>query len=137
MAEVLGDVGNSVSGGIDVGLDLTECNGGVCESAVAVKDRVLRVFPSLLEQAGLGLSGVLDEAISVDVAEAVDPVERGLNIWPDAFEKLDVCCALIVGGSEKDEERSGINAAVVESEGDLAKLGHLSFSGVLPDLTGL
>ena len=51
MAEIFGNGGDSVAGGIDIGLDLAECNGAVCKIAVTVKDGVLGVLPSLLEQA--------------------------------------------------------------------------------------
>jgi hypothetical protein len=37
MPEVLGYSGDSVSGGVDVGLDLAECDGAGCESATTVK----------------------------------------------------------------------------------------------------
>jgi hypothetical protein len=50
MAQIFGDCGDTVSGGVDVGLDLAERDGAICQIAVTVKDGVLGVLPSLLEQ---------------------------------------------------------------------------------------
>jgi hypothetical protein len=45
-----------------------------------VKHGILGVFPTLLQKAALGVPGILDESVAIDVAEAVDPFKSSFNV---------------------------------------------------------
>ena len=73
--------------GVDVALDLAERDRPLGEPAVGVKDRVVRVLPALMHEAVRRLARVLDEAVAVEVAVALDPVERGAECRPEALDE--------------------------------------------------
>src|SRR5262245_37339573 len=102
-----------------------------------MKYRVVRVLPSLLHQARLRLPCVLHEAVAVAVAVPVDPIQRALDVWPEPAEHLAVAGAIVVGARPNDEERCGIDAAVVRPERHRAQARHLAAAGFVQDLPGL
>src|SRR3954468_2438302 len=67
-AEHVGKCRRALPGIVDVRLHLTQGNGRLRRRAVGVKDRILRVLPSLLNQAGRGLACVFDEAVTVPIS---------------------------------------------------------------------
>ena len=52
------------------------------QTAVGVKDRVLRILPALVGEALLGRAVILDEAVAVGISRAVDPRQRGFDRRP-------------------------------------------------------
>src|SRR5690242_6356941 len=83
------------------------------------------------------MAGIFQEAIAIDIAVAIHPVEGPLDIAPDGSDEWEIGSALVVGGSQHDKKRSGIDAAVVAAEGDFLQRGHLAFSQFVKNLAGL
>src|SRR5271154_1159244 len=137
MAQGFSDLGDAALGGVYIGLHLAESDGSFYQPAVVVEDRILRILPALLEQAGLRLSRILDEAIAIDIPEVIDPIKSCANVGPDAAQELYIRGASIVEGSEKDEERGRIHTAVVHPKGDLAQPCHLALARLMQDLSRL
>ena len=67
---------------VHVRLHLAERDGRLGQRAVREKDRILRVFPSLLHEPRGRSPCVLDEEIAVAVAVAIDPFHRALDVRP-------------------------------------------------------
>ena len=124
-------------GGVDVALHLAQSDGAMRQRAVGVEDGVVGVLPPLVQQAIGRLPLILHEAVPVPVAVAVDPVQGGLDVGPQGVDEGPVAGALVVGASEQDEQRRGIDAAVVAAEGNLLQRRHLAAAGLVQDLAGL
>ena len=75
-----------------------------------MKDRVLRVLPALLHQPGLAAARVLDEAVPVRVAGSIHPVERRVDVRPQALDEGEVAGALEVRVASIT--KSGVASAV-------------------------
>ena len=107
------------------------------QRAVGVEDGVVGVLPALVHQAVGRLPLVLDEAVAVAVAVAVDPAQGGLDVGPERLDERPVAGALVVGAGQQDEQRRGIDAAVVAAEGHLLQRRHLAVAGLVQDLARL
>ena len=137
VAERGGEVGGGVARGEDVALDLAQRDRALGERSIGVEDRVVRVLPALLHQAGRLLPGVLDEAVVVRVRRAVDPGQRGLDVRPEVAGKLEVAGVAVVRAGEHHEQRRRVVAAVVAPERDLHQRRHLAVAQLVQDLAGL
>ena len=78
-----GQFGGVVLGGVDVALHFAERDRALGQRAVVVEHRVVRVLPALAARAAVGRARVLDEAIAVGVAVAIDPGERRVDVRPE------------------------------------------------------
>ncbi len=96
----------------------------------------MRVLPALVLQPTSRAARVLDEAVAVGVRRAVDPGERALDRRPQLAHEGAVAGALGVAAGQHDEQRRGIDAAVVEAERHLAEVGHLAAAHLVQDLAG-
>ena len=96
-----------------------------------------RILPALVAQAALAPGRVLDEAVAVAIAELVDPAQRRLDVRPERADGVEIAGALVVQPGQHDEQRRGVDAAVVESEGHFAEPRHLAPPGLVQDLPGL
>jgi len=76
--------------GVDVALNLAERDRSFGRSAVGVEDRIERILPALMEQPGRRAARVLEEAVAIRIAVAIDPVERRFDVRP---KRTDECAA--------------------------------------------
>src|SRR6266478_4029461 len=74
----------------NVTLHLGKSNVPMGKAAILMKDRVLRVFPSLIDQSPLGRTLIFDKAVLVGVPGAIDPSKRSVNRWPELSKGLVV-----------------------------------------------
>src|SRR5579862_4465673 len=137
MPENRGQLCASQPRGVYVALHLAECDWPFGQSTVRMEDRIVRVLPALLHQAIRRAPMVLNEAVSVRIAVAVDPLERSLHIGPDRLDEGDIRGAPVVSTGQHDKQRSGIDAAVIAGEGNLSKRGHLAAASLVQNLAGL
>ena len=131
------EAARAAPGRVHIPLNLTERDRAVGQAAILVEDRVVRVLPALLHEAVRRVPLVFDESVAVDVAVPVDPLQRRLNVRPDAIDQLAVAGPQVVLGGEDDEERRGVVAAVVQAERNLAEGSHLAIADLVHDLAGL
>src|SRR5262245_19613132 len=69
--------------GVDIALDLVEGDGSPSQRPALVENGVVGVLPPLVQQAIARLPLVLDEAVPVPVAVAVDPAQGRLDVGPE------------------------------------------------------
>ncbi len=124
-------------GGVDVALHLGERDRRVGRAAVGVADRVARVLPALVEQAKPRAAAVLDEPVAVEVAVAVDPVERRQRVRPQALEQLVVAGPGVDLAEDDEPQRRRIDRAVVGVVRGLPGSGHLAGPQLVEDLARL
>ena len=122
---------------VRVRLDLDERDGRLGERSIGVRDGVARVLPTLVDEAGLGSARVLEEAVAVAIAEAIHPIERGVEARPELTDELDVGRRAVVLGEQDDEERRRVDGAVVGREGHGADARELAASELVHDLARL
>ena len=132
-----GQQGGGAAGRVDVALDLAQGDGSGRGRAVGVEDRVVRILPSLVDEALRVAAGVLDEAVAVGVAVVVDPAQGGFDVGPDRLDERPVGGAFVVGARQEHEQRRGVDAAVVAAERDFAEGGHLAAARLVEDLARL
>src|SRR6187549_1388849 len=104
IAARIGQSGGAAPRRKGIGLNLAQRDRRLGERAVGMEHRVPRVLPPLLNQSRLTAARVLDEAVAVDVAGTIEPLERRENVRPESFDERQVCRAIEVGGREGDEE---------------------------------
>ncbi len=132
-----GQAGHRAAGGVDVALDLGQGDRRLGRLPVGMADRVARVLPALVEQAEPRSAQVLDEAVAVEVARVVDPVERRQRVRPQPLEQR-VVAGPGMGLAEQDQpERGRIDRPVVGVVRRLARVGHLAGPQLVEDLAGL
>ena len=136
-AETPGASGSEQLCRVDVALHLGERDRPLREASILMKDRVVRILPALVGEALLGRAVILGEAIPVAIAGPVDPGETRLDRRPQFGERRVVAGALRIEAGEHDEQRRGIDAAVVERERHLAQHRHLARPHLVQDFSGL
>src|SRR5437016_4746021 len=100
-----------------------------------MKDRVIGVLPSLLNQASIPMCRVLNKAIAVRIAILIDPLKRSLDVGPNLFNQMLITGAPIIFTCKHDEERGGIHRTVVAGERNLLQIRHLSVPQFMKDLS--
>ena len=136
LAEDLGDVGGCQQGGVLVALRLRQRDGRFGEVTGSVHDRVVRVLPALVDQAARRASRVGEVAV-VGVGRGQHPSEDALGRRPQLAQERVVGRPLPVLGEQDEEQRRGVDAAVVGDERDLAAVRHLTAPQLVDDLARL
>src|SRR5262249_32299774 len=124
-------------GVVDVPLDLAGRPRRRRQSAIGVDDRVPRVLPALVVQARLGLPLVLDVAVAVAVAEAVDPVQRRPSRALQLAGQGGVARPALVLVQKYQEQRRRVCTAVVGRVRPFAEGGQLAEAQLVEDLARL
>ena len=123
-------------GGIHIALHFGERDMTLGQTAVGVKDRVVRILPALIGQALLGRGPVLDESVPVGIAWPVDPAQSCLDRRPQFGERLFVAGPFYIKAAQQHKQRRRINAAVILRERHLAQRRHLAAAHFMQDLSG-
>src|SRR5690349_382915 len=79
-------------------------------------DRIIGVFPSLVDQTIARLPVILHEAVAVAVSVVVDPAKRRFDMRPEIFYESPVAGPFIVRTSQQNEQRRRVDAAIVTAE---------------------
>src|SRR4030095_15615902 len=96
--------------GINVSLYFAQGDRRLGKNAVAVKNRVLRIFPTLMDETVFRPAAVFNETITICVAIATDPLKRTLNIRPNRLDKSAVTRALIICACQHNKKRRRVDA---------------------------
>ena len=80
---------------------------------------------------------ILDEAVAIRIARAIDPTQRGFNVGPQLSQRVDVSGVFGVEPSEHQEQRRRIHAAVVQFERNLSQRRHLTAAHFMQDFSRL
>ena len=91
----------------------------------------------MIGEASVSAAAIFDEAVTVDVAEIVHPIESRLNRGPDPFGKCHVIGALQIGPSENDKKWRSVYAAVVAAERHFAKCRHFALPQLMHNFAWL
>ena len=121
-------------GAVHIGLHLAQRDRSFRSAAVAMENRVVRILPSLIREAVLGLAVVFDEAVAVAIPVAIDPSQRGFGIRPQRAHRLEIAGADEIFAEQQHEQRRCIDASVVASERHFAQIGHLAVAHLVQDL---
>ncbi len=123
--------------GKDISLNLRQRDIAFGELPVGMKDRVEGILPALVGKPLLGGALIFDEAVLVGIAGAVDPLQRRLDRRPQLGQRCLVAGAFDIKAGQQNEQRGGIDAAVILRERHLAQRGHLAAAHLVQDLAGL
>ncbi len=117
--DVARDLGQPELCVVHVALHLDGRDRGVGEAPVVKALRIAGVLPRLVREPAVRPPRVLDEAVPVEVTVPVDPLQRehgGLPQPPDEHGVVRPAPGL---GEEDEEERRGVDGAVVAREPEL------------------
>jgi hypothetical protein len=89
-----------------------------------VKNRVLGIFPSLLNETVFRLTAVFDETVTVCVAIAIDPFKCALDVGPNRFHESPVARPLVIRACQHHKKRRRVYAPVVAPEGHFTQDRH-------------
>src|SRR5437763_875854 len=106
-------------------------------AAVGIDDRVDRVLPAHVLVALRGARPVLLEAVAVEVAGAVDPLEAAERRLPVLAKQRIVAQPLPRLVQDDQVERRGVGGAVVRRVRDQTEVGELAGAHLVRDLAGL
>ena len=123
--------------GKDIALNLRQRDIAFGELSVGMEDRVEGILPALVGKPLLGGALILDEAVLVGIAGAVDPLQRRLDRRPQLGQRFVVAGAFDIKAGQQNEQRGRIDAAVILRERHLAQRGHLAAAHLVQDLAGL
>ena len=70
-----------------------------------MEDRVEGILPALVGEPLFGGAPVLDEAVLVGIAGAIDPLQRRLDRRPQLRQRLVVAGAFDIKAGQQDEQR--------------------------------
>jgi hypothetical protein len=133
---VRGKRGHGAASGEGITLHLEHRDRADRKAAVGVKDRILAVLPGLVGKAGRFAPGIVEKSVAIGIAGAVDPRHGGLQRRPERPDELQVACAVGIGTRQDDEQRRGVDAAVILPEGQFVARRHLALAGLVHDLAG-
>ena len=103
-------------GVIHIALHFAERNRRIGELSVTMKDGIVRIFPTLLDQTGCRAARILDKTVTIQVAITIDPIQRGENIGPDTAQESQVTRALIVGTGQTNKEWRRVYRTVITAK---------------------
>ena len=104
------------------------------QPAVAVRDRVPRVLPALVLEAGLLVAALVpDVAVALEVGVLVDPGERRARLVLEVAHELAVARPALVLVQQHDVERRRVGAAVVGRVRALLERRHLAVAHLVED----
>ena len=132
--DVARDLGQTELRVVHVALHLDGSDRRVGEASVVEALRVAGVLPRLVGQAAVRPPRVLDEAVPVEVAVAVDPLEREHGRLPQPPDEHGVVRPAPGLGEKDEEERRGVDGAVVARE---PELGSPTVADLVDDLPRL
>src|SRR5664279_6193701 len=95
-----------------------------------MKDRIIRVFPTLVDEARVGLARIFDKAIAIRIAKIVDPQQSGLDIRPDRRDRSDIPGSVEIHASKHDKQRRRIDGPVIVPERHFPETRHFAIAAV-------
>src|SRR5438132_241806 len=69
---------------------------------------------------------VFDKAITINVSVPIHPFQRHLDVRPEMFQEAEVASTLVICCRKHHEQRRGINASVIATEGDFTEVRHFA-----------
>ena len=133
-----GEPGAAHLGVVGVALELAGRPREVRQPAVAVGDRVPRVLPALVLEAGLLVAALVrDVAVAHEVGVLVDPVERGACLVLELADELPVAGPALVLVEQDHVQRRRVDRAVVRRVRPLLERGHLAVAHLVEDPAGI
>ncbi len=135
-APQLGEMSHRVECRARIRLHFDECDRTVGEAAIGVEDRIVAVLPALIGETAIGLALIVQQTVTVLVADTRDPLCRALQRRPQLVDQGEVPRAFRIGAGQHDEERRAVDAAVVQRERHLAGGGHFTLAHLVHDLAG-
>src|SRR5262249_44846717 len=121
-----------------VALDLARRAWGRGERSVGERDRIPRVLPALVVEAGLRVAPlVFDVAVAVPIAVVIDPVARRARFPLEPANELLVAGPALVFLEEDQKKRRGVGGSVVGRLRPLLEGRHLAEPKLVQDLARL
>ena len=111
---------------MDVALNFRDGDRPLGKLPVGVKDRVERIFPTLIGKPLFSSAPILGEAVIIDVGRAIDPIQGRFNHRPQFGEQSVITGALRVQSREQNKQGRGIDAAIIKAERNLLQRGCLA-----------
>ena len=123
---------------VGVPLQLAGGPGEARQLAVAVRDRVPRVLPALVLEAGLLVAALVpDVAVAPEIGVVVDPGERRARLVLEVAHELAVAGPALVLVEQHHVERRRVGAAVVGRVRALLERRHLAVAHLVEDPAGI
>src|SRR5580692_6839414 len=69
-----------------------------------MKDGIMRVLPSLLNQTPAAMARIFHEAVAIHISKLIDPLKREVDVGPQALHKIAVPRVVVIGASQQDEQ---------------------------------
>src|SRR5690606_3900442 len=117
MAQRPGDGGRLLPRGENVALHFAEGDRQARAATVGVVNGIVRVLPALIVKSRGLFTGVLDQAVAIDVAIVVDPAQGRFDVRPEIGHGFPVARPPEIAAGKHDEERRGVDAAIVAEIG--------------------
>ena len=80
---------------------------------------------------------VFDKAITINVSVPIHPFQRHLDVRPEMFQEAEVASTLVICCRKHHEQRRGINASVIATEGDFTEVRHFALAHLVQNLSRL
>src|SRR5690606_24500182 len=135
--EHFGQVGSLPVGVINIPLYFTQGDGRFGKPPVLIKNTIMRIFPSLVGEAGLHTYLVLDESIFIDVTVFFNPPYGPFDIGPYFHDGFIVGRSFIIVSGQRYEQGSSVDGAIILAEGDFVQGGHFPTPRLMQYLSGL
>ena len=89
--------------GVDIALHFNKCDGALGKPPIGVKDRIVRILPTLISQTLIAGALIFDEAVAVRIAWTVDPAKRRFDRGPKFGDGVAIASAFGIESGEQDE----------------------------------
>ncbi len=99
-----------------------------------MENRVLAVLPALVGESGALRPRIPHEAVRMRIGCLLEPGDRSCQRRPELVDQSQIAGTIGVGAGEHDEQRRGVDTAVVAPEWQLARRGHLALACLMDDL---
>src|SRR4029079_7358250 len=99
-------------------------------------DRILRVFPPLMNESFFRAAMIFHKQISVLIAVMIDPVQSERNIGPDAFNEVQITGLVVVGGCKHDKQRGGIYTPIIPTKWNFAEPCNFASTHFMKNISG-
>src|SRR6202158_5336738 len=105
---------------VDVALHFGERYRRTRELAVAMKDRVEGILPTLVGESARRFAEILDVAVAVATAVVFDPLDLASGVGPQLIGQREIAGDFDTSSIKPQEKRGRVDAPVVAAERDLA-----------------
>ena len=111
--------------------------GGSASRSIAINNRAIRIFPSLINETAFACRLIFDVAVAIEIAELIDPAQSCFDVRTQLIEDTQITGPRRMTAHEDQPQGCRIDRAIVRRVRNLVEVRHLSDAQFVEDFARL